>query len=282
MVVTFRVIALVVVVAVYFFANNTGYSWVTQAPPISPQFIYIDHQHTLFEEDSKMIAIKRPTPDPSCNNYYIQSKTGCEDESEIINAWPIDSTSTTIKSTDLVKRNSQDLAYFNISSEDSLHNLCERMQTNFQIKQQGIYARNILEVRTSLSIFLFAVVTKNLNASRTRSKTVTIPTETEETVNIILPLPNSQSFDCACPITFFNGQCTNLKTCSCINETVFNTSVNICNTTDGLQLKFENLTEAMNGSRIFFYQSRNCDGNPSYSKYIASYEILEGKFTWCV
>ena len=99
--------------------------------------IYIDHQRTIFEEHTKIIGIKRPTQDPRCSDYKLQSQTNCEDISEIINAWQIDNNSITINSSDLLKYNSQELVYFNISSKDNQDDICGYKRTIFQIKQQG-------------------------------------------------------------------------------------------------------------------------------------------------
>ena len=116
--------------------NNIGYAWVTQTPPSLPSFIYIDHQHTVFEKYTKMISFKH-TQDPTCNNYKLQSKLDCEDESTILNTWLINNASTTINSIDLVNHKSQKLVYFNIFSENNQQDVCGFMRINFQIKQQG-------------------------------------------------------------------------------------------------------------------------------------------------
>ena len=250
----------------------------------STDLIYLDHQNTWFGRNKTTISFKIGDSVVNCSNKEVVSRPTCGDGGQIVKTWSINSTLSSdiavINHADLV--NATQPVYFHASaysSED--HNLCGTMLYDFQVEQNSKLQLYIIysvhELITIMSNIIATVETETLKASFTRSEYKVLPTQSEDTVYIVFPRANALNFDCPCPIVFSGEFCTNLAHCSCINNTIFSSSIEICNSTEGIEIQFNNLTAVMNGSRIFFFQNYNCEqSNTIYRKYLASYEIIEG------
>ena len=105
-------------------------------------------------------------------------------------------------------------------------------------------------------------------------------------INFVFPSINDCEADCICPLLVVaSHRCYNFASCSCLTESYFRESINICAiNTSTIQICFNNLTNEMNGTNIHLFQTQylNCQHHQStfaYRKYIRAFMILVNHFS---
>ena len=121
----------------------------------------------------------------------------------------------------------------------------------------------------------------NLYSSLSRTLIFTFSNLITSTFHLVLPRSGFEE-DCFCPVLFAeDSKYYDLKSCSCLNNTVFqNSYFNFCLTEDQkISFQIKNLTRNMNGSRLSIFHEFFCTRNflPPYRIYTHSFEIAIGK-----
>ena len=139
-----------------------------------------------------------------------------------------------------------------------------------------------------MQLSLISVTTKKLNSSFSRTQPFKFSTMKNSTFNLVLPRSGIWE-DCFCPVFFYrHADCYNLKTCSCLGNTVFSNSfIEFCHLEDGdISIQIQNLTNEMNGNRLSIFHEFFCRYNlkliPPYRIYTNSFEIAIGKGLYLV
>lgn len=124
----------------------------------------------------------------------------------------------------------------------------------------------------------------NLYSSLSRTPLITISNLINSTFHLVLPRSGFEE-DCFCPVFFTeDSKYYDLKSCSCLNSTVFqNSNFNFCVTDDHkISFQVKNLSSNMNGSHLSIFHEFFCTRNfiPPYRIYAHLFEIAIGKSSY--